>query len=256
MLLSMFMSGSQPRSYPSAGYDAGRRPWGGLRTGAVLRALLGRPYEAASALRGPQGSTHASLGQEPLTALSLSADGAANAGPGWAGGPALLFGGVAPGYRLIAPAPTTTRRHGRGGHPVLGQAGSCDRRADAHPAPDLYAGTPCARRSAAQLGAACPPPDDCRSRARWREQVWEELTQQLEEKLSSQEHYAACVGAPLLSTLPPRLLKTCRLRRRMLAKVYRELMILGFISFGVVVCGVRPPPARLVPGRRSAATQR
>ena len=61
------------------------------------------------------------------------------------------------------------------------------------------------------------------------------LTQQLEEKLSSQEHYAACVGAPLLSTLPPRLLKTCRLRRRMLAKVYRELMILGFISFGVVV---------------------
>ena len=42
------------------------------------------------------------------------------------------------------------------------------------------------------------------------------------------------IGAPASS-----LLKTCRLRRRMLAKVYRELMILGFISFGVVVCGVR-----------------
>lgn len=27
--------------------------------------------------------------------------------------------------------------------------------------------------------------------------------------------------------------------RRMLAKVYRELMILGFISFGVVLCNVR-----------------
>ena len=69
--------------------------------------------------------------------------------PGRAGGPALLFGGAAPGYRLISLAPTT-RRHGRGGHPVLGPAGSCDRRADAHPAPDLYAGTP-SRRSAAQL---------------------------------------------------------------------------------------------------------
>ena len=48
------------------------------------------------------------------------------------------------------------------------------------------------------------------------------------------------IGAPASS-----LLKTCRLRRRMLAKVYRELMILGFISFGVVVCGVRDllPPA-------------
>ena len=190
-----------------------------------------------------------------MTALSLSADGGPRT-PGRAGGPALLFGGAAPGYRLISLAPTT-RRHGRGGHPVLGQAGSCDRRADAHPAPDLYAGTPCARRSAAQLDAACPPPDDCRSRARWREQVWEELTQQLEEKLSSQEHYAACVGAPLLSALPPRLLKTCRLRRRMLAKVYRELMILGFISFGVVVCGVRdllPPglcPAAARPPRNA-----
>ena len=43
----------------------------------------------------------------------------------------------------------------------------------------------------------------------------------------------------------------------MLAKVYRELMILGFISFGVVVCGVRdllPPglcPAAARPPRNA-----
>ena len=60
------------------------------------------------------------------------------------------------------------------------------------------------------------------------------------------------IGAPASS-----LLKTCRLRRRMLAKVYRELMILGFISFGVVVCGVRdllPPglcPAAARPPRNA-----
>ena len=44
---------------------------------------------------------------------------------------------------------------------------------------------------------------------------------------------------------------------RMIAKVYRELMILGFISFGVVVCGVRdllPPglcPAAARPPRNA-----
>lgn len=75
-----------------------------------------------------------------------------------------------------------THHYGRWQHPLLRSPGSDHSSLDAHRAAYFYTG--------ALYSVLCHIAAPRLSRSVL--QIWEELTQMLEEKLQSQEHYAAC----------------------------------------------------------------